>query len=60
MTAFGMLFFVTILVKWISSGFGPLFEVRKGIIGVTLLAVGFQYIASSFFLSMLYSEAPKK
>jgi len=56
----GMLFFVTILVKWIASGFGPLFEVRKGIIGVALLAIGFQYISFSFLTSMLIMESENK
>lgn len=55
----GMVFFVTILVKWVLAGFGPLFEVRKGIVGITLLAIGFLYIFFSFLLSMLFMEYPK-
>ncbi|MFH1791068.1 MAG: glycosyltransferase family 2 protein [Candidatus Omnitrophota bacterium] len=55
----GMVFFVTILVKWIHAGFGPLFEVRKGIAGITLLAIGFLYVFFSFLFSMLFMEYPK-
>jgi hypothetical protein len=57
---FGVLFFATILVKWMLGGFGPLFEVRKGIIGITLFAIGFQYMSSSFLLSMLFMGHVKK
>ncbi|MBN1794265.1 MAG: glycosyltransferase family 2 protein [Candidatus Omnitrophica bacterium] len=53
----GMVFFVTILVKWIAAGGGVLFEVRKGIIGIALLAIGFQHISFSFLLSMLLMES---
>ncbi|MFH1552844.1 MAG: glycosyltransferase family 2 protein [Candidatus Omnitrophota bacterium] len=57
---FGLVFFMTILAKWIIGNFGELFEVRKGIIGITLIAIGFQYISSSFFLSMLLMEDVEK
>jgi len=56
----GLLFVITIVVKWFLAGFGPLFEVRKGILAVTLLAIGFQYISASFFMSMLYMDLPKE
>lgn len=54
----GLVFVLTIVVKWILSGFGPLFEVRKGIVAITLITIGFQYISASFFLSLLYMETP--
>jgi len=54
----GMVFFITILVKWILSDFGALFEVRKGIVGITLIAIGCLHISFSFLYSMLLMEYP--
>ncbi|MGB2631270.1 MAG: glycosyltransferase family 2 protein [Candidatus Omnitrophota bacterium] len=58
-TGVGIAFFVIILVKWLITGLGPLFEVRRAILAVTLFAIGFQYISSSFFLSMLLMESER-
>jgi hypothetical protein len=55
----GTLFIGTILVKWVLADFGPLFEVRKGIVASTLFAIGFQYISASFVISMLLMESNK-
>jgi len=58
--ALGMVFFITILYKWIASNFGALFEVRKGIVGVTFIVIGFLYISHSFLMSMLMMEYSKE
>jgi len=42
-----------ILVKWIIGNYGPLYEFRTALFGMTLVALGTQTIFSSFFLSML-------
>ncbi len=48
--------FVYILAKWLLTQFGPLFEVRSGIVAVTLFAVGLQYIFCSCLLNMFLME----
>jgi len=48
-----------ILIKWISSQFGPLNELRLVIFASTLMIIGAQTIFSSFFLSMLGIETRK-
>lgn len=48
-----------ILIKWISSQFGPLNEVRIVLLASTLMIIGAQTIFSSFFLSMLGIETRK-
>lgn len=55
----GFLAYLSILLKWIWTDFGPLFEVRKGIVGLTLLAIGFQYFFYSFIISMLLMESKR-
>ncbi len=45
-----------ILIKWVSSDFGPLHEVRLALVASTFIIVGVQIIFSSFFLSMLGIE----
>jgi len=57
---FGLLLFLigfgldlSVAVRWIESGFGPLAALRPAIVGSTLMAVGAQVLFSSFFLSML-------
>lgn len=55
----GAFSFLLILIKWLFSGMGALFEVREAILGLTLLTVGFQLVSSSFFLSMLLMEHPR-
>lgn len=42
-----------ILVKWIINDYGPLYEFRTALFGMTLVALGAQTVFSSFFLSML-------
>jgi hypothetical protein len=39
--------------QWASSGFGPLYEIRKVLFWAMWLFLGIQIIFSSFFLSML-------
>ena len=42
-----------ILLEWINSDFGSLYELRTAIFALTLLIIGVQSIFSSFFLSIL-------
>lgn len=44
---------IWVLVKWMSSGFGPLHEVRVLIFFAFWFLLGIQIVFSSFFLSML-------
>ena len=48
-----------ILLKWAVAHFGPLYEFRLGIFGMTLIVVGLQTIFSSFFLSLLGHESSR-
>ena len=52
----GFVFNLIVLISWVGSGFGGLFEVRKTIVGLTLILLGTQTIFSSFFLSVLGIE----
>lgn len=45
-----------ILIKWVSSNFGPLHKVRLALVASTFIILGVQVIFSSFFLSMLGIE----
>lgn len=56
LTVTGLMFFFSILVKWISSHFGTLFEIRKALLATTLTVTGIQTVFSSFFLSFLIQE----
>ena len=49
----GGLVFAAIALRWISSGFGPLDEVRNSIVALTLLVIGMQTLFSGFMLSTL-------
>jgi len=49
----GGVIFVSILLRWVQSGFGELSEVKNSIIALTLLILGIQTIFSSFMLSIL-------
>ena len=49
----GGLVFAAIALRWISSGFGPLDEIRNSIIALTLLVIGMQTLFSGFMLSTL-------
>jgi hypothetical protein len=42
-----------ILVEWLAAGLGELMEVRKAIVGLTLMVVGTQIGFASFFLDVL-------
>jgi hypothetical protein len=56
MTLVGLILLVTAVNQWRLSGFGPLdysHTMRRVIPGVTLTALGFQTVLSSFFLSIL-------
>ncbi|MFQ5405852.1 MAG: glycosyltransferase family 2 protein [Candidatus Micrarchaeia archaeon] len=54
--AVGILFGLTILYDWYLRGFGNLFEIRRGIIALTFLVLGTQFVFSAFFLSILGIE----
>jgi glycosyltransferase involved in cell wall biosynthesis len=49
----GITIFLTILIKWLNSGFGELQEVKNSIIALTLIITGMQTIFSAFMLSIL-------
>jgi len=52
----GFLYALSLIIKWIQSGFKELPEVNQSILGLTLLVIGLQTIFFSFFLSMLGEE----
>lgn len=57
----GFLVNAVILVRWIATGFGPLFAIRLAIVALTLMVVGTQVLFSSFYLDLLRaasSDAP--
>lgn len=45
--------YLNIFLKWMSSGFGVLYEIKTSIIGLTIISLGVQTIFSSFMLSIL-------
>ena len=45
-----------ILMKWVTSGFGELSELRGAILGSTLAAIGIQLVFGAIFISMLLLE----
>ena len=49
----GFIFCLYMLLKWIVNGFGPLDEVRTGLIALTFMILGAQTIFGSFFFSIL-------
>ncbi|MFA6536295.1 MAG: glycosyltransferase family 2 protein [Candidatus Paceibacterota bacterium] len=49
----GLLIYLFIFVKWFSSGFGELDEIKNSIVALTLLVVGVQTFFSAFMLSTL-------
>lgn len=49
----GIIIFAMIFLKWVNTGFGPLQEVKKSIIALTLIIMGIQTLSSSFMLSIL-------
>lgn len=51
--AFGFIIYFLILLRWINSNFGSLNETKNAIIGLTLIVLGVQTIASSFMISII-------
>lgn len=49
----GMIIYIAIFLKWLSSGLGELQEIRNSILALTLIVIGIQTIFSSFMLSIL-------
>lgn len=49
----GALIFSSIVIKWVSSGFGSLNEVKNSIVAVTLVVLGVETLFSAFMLSTL-------
>ena len=49
----GLIIFIFILIKWISTDFGALNQVKNSILALTLITIGIQTIFSSFMLSIL-------
>jgi len=47
---------LNILLKWVTSGFGELAELRGAIFGSTLAAIGVQIVFGAIFVSMLLLE----
>lgn len=52
-TALGGFFYLQIFMKWLSTNFGALSEIKNSILGLTLMALGVQTIFSAFMLSIL-------
>jgi len=53
LTIIGIIIYIFILVKWISSGFGSLNQIKNSILALTLIIIGIQTISSGFMLSIL-------
>lgn len=49
----GVLIYFFIFIKWFSSGFGSLDEIKNSIVALTLLVIGVQTFFSAFMLSTL-------
>ena len=49
----GLAINLSILVRWVTTDYGPLSAVRPAILGLTLMVVGAQLAFSSFYLDML-------
>lgn len=49
----GGIIYLTIFLKWLSTGFGALHEEKNSIVALTLIILGIQTIFSSFMLSIL-------
>lgn len=49
----GLVVNAAILVRWIATGFGPLFAIRLAILAMTLMVVGAQVLFSSFYIDLL-------
>jgi len=53
----GFVLNLLILWQWIASGFGQLMEVRRAILGLTLMVVGAQLAFGAFFLDLVRSRS---
>jgi glycosyltransferase involved in cell wall biosynthesis len=49
----GLIININTLVIWIRSSFGPLYDIKTSIFGLTLILIGLQTIFSSFYMSIL-------
>lgn len=49
----GVIIYIVIFFKWLSSGFGELQEIKNSILALILIITGIQTIFSSFMLSIL-------
>lgn len=49
----GLILYIFILHKWINNNFGALNEIKNAIIGLTLIVLGVQTIASAFMMSII-------
>jgi glycosyltransferase involved in cell wall biosynthesis len=49
----GFIIYILILHKWISNNFGALNEIKNAIIGLTMIVLGVQTIASAFMMSII-------
>lgn len=49
----GIIIYIAIFLKWLSSGLGELQEIKNSILALTLIITGIQTISSSFMLSIL-------
>lgn len=49
----GIIIYILIFSKWLSSGFGELQEIKNSVLALTLIIAGIQTIFSSFMLSIL-------
>ncbi len=53
LTAGGALLFGGMVYQWVSTGFGELREIYKGVLALTLIILGVQTLFSSFIISLL-------
>lgn len=51
---------IWVVMEWQRSGFGDLYEIRRSLIAMTLLILGFQTVFFSFFLSILSIPTRRK
>jgi hypothetical protein len=49
----GLVINVNTLMVWINSRYGPLYDIKSSILGLTLILLGLQTFFSSFYLSIL-------
>ncbi len=49
----GVIIYISIFIKWVSSGFGSLNEIKNSIISLTLITIGIETLFSAFMLSIV-------